>query len=99
MNGKINAKITNSIAYLTWIGFIIAYIFGDRKNCMFHLNQAFLINIGVTVMEMIAGVQYISYISLVGSVFFVICRCMGVFYAVTDQEKEVPILGKIKILK
>ncbi len=38
-----NKKVTGIVAYLTWIGLIIAFIMGDREGAKFHLNQALVI--------------------------------------------------------
>ena len=36
-------RTTDIVAYLTWVGLLIALIFGDRENSKFHLNQALVI--------------------------------------------------------
>lgn len=38
-------KTTDIVAYLTWIGFIIALVSGDKENSKFHLNQALVLNL------------------------------------------------------
>ena len=40
-----SAQTTGIVAYLTWIGFIIAILVGDREHAMFHINQALVINL------------------------------------------------------
>ena len=36
-------KTTGIVAYLTWIGLIIALVAGDKEGASFHLNQALVI--------------------------------------------------------
>ena len=38
-------RTTDIIAYLTWIGLIVALLAGDRRNSRFHLNQALVLSI------------------------------------------------------
>ena len=41
----------------------------------------------------------VGLISLVGGIFLFVCWLMGLIYAIQEQEKEVPLLGKIRLLK
>ena len=38
-----DAKTTGIVAYLTWIGFLIAVCAGDKDGAKFHVNQALVI--------------------------------------------------------
>ena len=38
-----NKKTTDMVAYITWIGLLVAFIIGDRENSKFHLNQALVL--------------------------------------------------------
>ena len=44
-NAELDCKTTSIIAYITWIGFIIAMCIGDREGAKFYLNQALVFNI------------------------------------------------------
>ena len=35
-----NKRTTDIVAYLTWIGLVVAFVAGDRQRSKFHLNQA-----------------------------------------------------------
>ncbi len=35
-----DAKTTSIVAYITWIGFFVALLAGDKEGAKFHLNQA-----------------------------------------------------------
>ena len=39
-------KTTGIVAYLTWVGLLIAFIAGDKEGAKFHLNQSLVIWIG-----------------------------------------------------
>lgn len=93
-------KATGIVAYLTFIGLIIAFVAGDTKGAKFHLNQALVILIA----QVITGA--ISFIPIIGKIisgicglFLFVCWIIGLVAAIQDQEKEIPLLGSIKILK
>ncbi len=85
-------KVTGIVAYLSWIGLIIAYCAGDKEGAKFHLNQALVIclfSLG----------SIIPFIGWIWAIFMVVCWVMGLIYAIQEQEKEVPVIGKIRIIK
>lgn len=93
-------KITGIVAYLTIIGWIIAYIAGDKEGAKFHLNQGLVIALCAIINNIIGMIPIIGWIaSLVISILILVCIVIGIISAAKDEEKEVPILGSIKILK
>ena len=93
-------KITGIVAYLTFIGWIIAYIAGDKEGAKFHLNQGLVIAICSIINSIIVMIPLIGWIaSPIISIFILVCAVIGIIAAAKDEEKEVPILGSIKILK
>ena len=88
----LSARTTGIVAYLTWIGFIIALIIGDRKNAMFHINQALIVNL----FALLSAVPFVGWI---WSLFMLVCWIMGLVYACREQEKEVPLIGRVHLLK
>ena len=95
-----NKKIASVVAYLTWIGLIIAFVAGDKDGAKFHLNQALVIWLAGIILGIVAVIPILGWIvGLVGSIFLFVCWIMGLVYAIQEQEKEVPILGKFKLLK
>ncbi len=100
-------KATDIIAYLSPIGFIVAFLLGDRENCKFHLNQALVLNILVCLVEILekvlAGFPLIGGIiglalAIVAFVLFILWL-IGIIGAIQGQEKTVPLVGHIKLLK
>lgn len=85
-------KTTGIVAYLTWIGLLIALIFGDREGAKFHLNQAIVIWLA----GLLGGIPLVGWI---WGIFCFVCAIMGLIGAINGEEKEVPLLGKIKLLK
>ena len=88
-----NKETTGIVAYITWIGLLVAFVAGDREGAKFHLNQALVI----WVVGLICG--FIPFVGWIGSLFCLICAIMGLIGAINGTEKEVPLLGKIKLLK
>lgn len=94
-------KTTGIVAYLTLIGFIIAYCAGDKEGAKFHLNQALIVGIaGIIVsclnyipLGMLGFIRYILSLLVFGAWLF------GFIVACKDEETEIPIIGQIKILK
>ena len=93
-------KTTGIVAYITWIGWIVAFCAGDKEGAKFHLNQALVIFLAQIVASVIRVIPYVGgVVSTILSIFLFVCWIMGLIYACQDQEKEVPLLGQLKILK
>lgn len=94
-----NKQITSIVAYLTIVGWIIAYLVGDRNGAKFHLNQALVLALAEIVAGIIGGLPLIGWIigGILGILIFV-CWVLGILGAITGKNKPVPLFGKIKIL-
>ncbi len=97
-------KTTSWVSYITWIGWLVAYFGGDKEGAKFHLNQSLVINIFYTGVWVISFILF--FIPILGwlvvmaaYVFLLVCAILGIIAAVNQEEKEVPLIGKIKILK
>ena len=95
-----NKITTGIVSYITLIGWLIAYCAGDKEGAKFHLNQslvlllASLIN-GIIISRIpVCGWAVSSILSLVFFIFWI----MGLVYACKEEEKELPLIGSIKIL-
>ena len=87
-----DAKTTSIVAYLTWVGLVIALVAGDREGAKFHLNQALVI--------WLAGLlSAIPCIGWIWGIFVFVCAVIGLIAAINGEEKEVPVLGQFKLLK
>ena len=87
-----NAKTTSIVAYLTWIGFIIALCAGDKEGAKFHINQALVI----LLFSLLAIIPCVGWI---WGIFMIVCWIMGLIAAINQEEKPVPLIGGIKIIK
>ena len=93
-------KITGIVAYITWIGLIIAFFAGDKEGAKFHINQALVIWLGYLVNMIIGMIPWIGGIlSAIIGIFLFVCFVLGLIYACKEEEKQVPLIGQIKILK
>lgn len=88
---SISTKATGVLAYLTWIGFLIAYFAGDRQGAKFHLNQGLVVNL----------FSLLTAVPLIGKlwgIFILACMIIGVVNASNGENKEVPLIGGIHLL-
>lgn len=93
-------KVTGIVAYLTWIGLLVAFLAGDKEGAKFHLNQALVIFIAGLIIGVVGVIPIIGWIvSLVGGIFMFVCWIIGLVAAIKEEEKEIPLLGGIKLLK
>ena len=98
-------KVTGSVSYITIIGWLIAFLAGDKEGAKFHLNQSLILCIVQLVNSFILS-KIIALIPFLGGVvnfviwlFLVVCWILGLVYAIKDQNKVIPLIGAIKILK
>lgn len=85
-------KITGIVAYLTWVGFLVAILAGDKEGAKFHINQALVI-------LLFSLLSIIPCVGWIWGIFMIVCWFIGFIAAINEEEKEVPVIGKIKILK
>lgn len=85
-------KTTSIVAYLTWIGLLIAVLAGDKEGAKFHVNQALVI-------WLFSLLSIIPCIGWIWAIFIFVCWIIGLIAAINQEEKEVPLIGKIKLLK
>lgn len=87
-----DTRTTSIIGYMTWIGLIVALCIGDRYGAKFHLNQALVIFI-------CAFLSFIPFVGWIFSIFVFICWVIGLIAAINQEERQVPIIGAIKLLR
>ncbi len=86
-------KMTGIVAYITWIGLIIALVAGDKEGAKFHINQS----LAIWLVGTVGG--FIPIVNIFVAILCLVCWVMGLIYAIQEVEKEVPLIGKIKLLK
>lgn len=103
-------KVTGIVAYITIIGWLVAYLAGDKENAKFHLNQGLvvcLLGVANGILSAIFGTLsfYVPFLGIItwalGIVGLGILALMivGIVFAAQGQDKEIPVIGSFKILK
>jgi uncharacterized membrane protein len=99
-----DSKATGIVAYISIIGWIIAYFAGDREGAKFHLNQALVLDLSMIVVSFATSI--LAFIPLLGGLVggllglaMFVLWIMGIVYAAKEEEKELPLIGMIKLLK
>lgn len=87
-----DARTTGIVAYITWIGLLIAFITGDKDGARFHLNQALVI-------FLFSLLSVIPCIGQIWGIFMIVCWIMGLIAAINEEEKPVPLIGGITLIK
>ncbi len=97
-------KATGIVAYISIIGWLIAFLAGDKEGAKFHLNQALVVDVAMILFNIVSVV--LAFIPVVGQILSLVLSLLllavwilGIVYAVKEEEKEIPLLGAIKILK
>lgn len=92
-------KATGIVAYISLIGWLIAFFAGDKEGAKFHLNQSLVLIIGNFVVGILGVVPIVKYVAGILGLFLVVCWFIGLIAACKGEEKEIPLIGGIKILK
>ena len=89
---KMDKKTTGIVAYISVIGLVIALAAGDREGAKFHINQALVI-------LLFNFLVLIPYVGRAWAAFMMVCWIMGIVSAAKEEEKPVPLIGGIQLLK
>lgn len=85
-------RTTDIVAYITWIGFLLAVILGDKESSKFHINQALVI-------LLFSLLSIIPCLGWIWGVFMIVCWFIGFIAAINGEEKAVPVIGHIRLIK
>ncbi len=98
-----DTKATSVVAYLSWIGFLLAYVLGDREGAKFHLNQGAVLAIISIGANIISGVSFLlpfgEWVIAVVNAAWVVLTVIGIITAIRGEESPLPIIGGIQIIK
>ena len=92
-------KVSGIVAYIRIIGWLIAFLAGDKEGAKFHLNQALIVDLGMIICSALTQIPFIGIIFWLVNIFLFVCWVIGLVAAIKEEEKEIPLLGAIKILK
>ncbi len=100
-------KVMGILAYISWL--VLVPIFGAKnsKFARFHANQGLVLAIAEIICWVVLGIliriPYIGWIfAIIESLFSLVCigfAVIGIVNAANGKAKELPIVGKFKILK
>jgi len=100
-------KTMGILAYISFLVLVPLFTSRDSKFAMFHTEQGFTLFIGEVAVSIIAFL--LGLIPVVGFVFgiifwlvdvlFIVLSIIGIINTVNGQAKELPILGKLKLIK
>ena len=96
-----NSRVLAVVSYITWIGWIIAFLIRDRRDAYVahHLNQALLINLlkiagGLCMMLPHIGEELSSVVGVAAFVLII----MGIYRAANWRTDPLPVIGEIRLL-
>lgn len=85
-----NSKTAKILSYITWIGWLVSFLSGDKENdpgLKQHLNQALICNI--------AAIIPIGITQLAAAIFGI----WGLIKAIQDDDEPLPLIGTWTIIK
>jgi len=95
-----DAKITSILSYFGLILWLVAYLAGDKEGAKFWLNQSLVLTIASIVCSVVAVIPLIGWIvGGLASIAIFVFWIMGLISAINQEEKPLPIIGNIVILK
>ena len=93
-------KTTDIVTYITWVGLIVAILLGDMNKSKFHINQAIVIWGAGLVCALIGVIPVVGgIIGGIGGVCVLAFAVLGLLSALKGEEKPLPFIGGIQILK
>ncbi|MDD4832286.1 MAG: zinc ribbon domain-containing protein [Clostridia bacterium] len=104
-------KVMAILAYLGFLVFIPIFAAKDSKYARFHANQGlvlFILEMAIAIVDIIltAIFAYVWVVSVILSVVFwllwiglTVLAIVGIVNAVNEKAKELPLIGKMRILK
>ena len=89
------------MAVLAYVIFLIPLLAAkDSKFARFHTNQGLVLFIGAIISSVIAAIPLIGWIiAPIAGIAITILAVIGIINAIGGKAKELPVIGKFKILK
>lgn len=88
--------LSSILSYLTWIGWFIAFFFGNKKKISFYLNQALTLNI-MALLPM--KILFNEKIATIWEWFILILLFYGLIGAILHKKNRIPLLDKVHLIK
>lgn len=99
-----SSKVTGILSYFGIILWLVAFLAGDKEGAKFHLNQSLVLTLIMLVFgfagALVALIPVVG--ALVDCVFIIawfVFWIMGLISAIKEEEKPLPLIGGLQILK
>ena len=92
-----NKTLTSIFAYIGIIFWLIAFIAGDKEGAKFHLNQGLVLAIAGVVGSILGSI--VAILGTIVGIIVLVFAILGIISAAKGEEKPLPIIGNIQILK
>lgn len=97
-------KTTSWVSYITIVGWLIAFFAGSKEEAKYYLNQSLVIFLGSLIVYVasiaLMFIPILGYLAvLAADAYLFIMWIMGLINAIKQEEKDLPLIGKIVILK
>lgn len=93
-------KVTGIFAYLGIIFWLIAFLAGDKEGAKMHLNQGLVLFLAGFVGGLLGLIPFVGVIlSCLISIAILVFAIMGIVSACKDDDKPLPLIGGIQIIK
>ena len=80
-----NKKVTGIVSYITIIGWIIAFVAGDKEGAKFHLNQALVVWIANFACTILGMILIVGIVAGLAGIFVFVFWIMGLIAAVKEE--------------
>ena len=92
-------KATAIVGYIGIIGFLIAYLAGDKEGAKFDLNQGLVLSIAAIFSAILSRVPYVGFIFYIVNLVVFVFAIVDIINAAQDKETPLPLIGGIQLLK
>ncbi|MBQ3660999.1 MAG: hypothetical protein IJQ41_01825 [Firmicutes bacterium] len=95
-----HSRLYAVISYITWIGFVIAFIGRDPADPLVrrHLNQALLINILETISRILGRFALFGPVTFIIDLAVLVFFFMGIIRALNMDSRPLPLIGEIELI-
>ena len=95
-----NGKGLSVVAYIGILVLIPIFLANNNEFIRFHANQGLVLLIAGIAVNVVACIPLVGWIvGLVGGIFCFVAMIIGIVNAVGGKAKELPLIGKLRILK
>lgn len=93
-------KVMALLAYIGFLFLVPLLAAKESKFAKFHTNQGIVLFIAELILSIVAIIPILGWIvSAVGGIILFVLTILGIVNAIQGKAKELPIIGKFKILK